>query len=202
MGCEMTGLFQEPDDATPLTPQEREGLLQPWITHRRDLNEAEQDNIIECLAWVRRRRGLSAHKLLDDRFVRDLHKRMFGNVWNWAGTYRRTERNIGIEAYRIQPELAQMLGDVRYWLDHQTFQGDEIAVRLHHRMVAIHPFPNGNGRHARLMADLLMEQLGRQAFTWGGGSLHDIGELRAAYVSALRAADGHDISPLLAFARA
>jgi len=127
---------------------------------------------------------------------------MFGEVWRWAGTFRRTERNIGIEAHRIHHELAVLLDDVRYWVANGTFPPDELAIRFHHRLVAIHPFPNGNGRHARLMADLLVERRGGQPFSWGGGRLADVGALRAAYVAALRAADNHDIGPLLAFARA
>lgn len=197
----MTDLFQEPDDATPLAPEEREGLRQSWITHRRDLNEAEQENIVKGAAWARRRRGITAVDLLDDRFVLELHKRMLGEVWKWAGSYRQTERNLGIEPYRIGVEVRALLDDVRYWIEHQTYPPDEIAVRLHHRLVAIHPFANGNGRHSRLMADLLAEKLGRPSFTWGGASLADEGELRARYIAALRAADNHDIGPLLAFAR-
>ena len=197
----MTDLFQESDDATPLEPGERDGLLQTWITHRHDLNEAEQENIVNGAAWARRRRGLKTVDLLNDEFARTLHKRMFGDVWKWAGTYRRTERNIGIAAHRIPMEMAALFDDARYWAKRATYPPDEMAVRLHHRLVAIHPFPNGNGRHARMMADLLIERLGGEPFSWGSGSLADTGELRARYVAALRAADGHNIGPLLAFAR-
>ena len=123
-------------------PEEREGLKQSWITTRRDLNEAEQENIVMGAAWARRSRGLTVTKLLTAGFVKSLHKRMFGDVWKWAGTFRLTGRNIGIEAYRIPEELAAMLGDVRYWAGYKTFPPDEIAIRLHHRLVAIHPFPN------------------------------------------------------------
>lgn len=193
----MTDLFVEPDDATPLEPSEREGLLQSWITTRADLNEAEQANIDAGAGWAFSRRT----DILTERFVRELHKRMLGDVWSWAGAYRQTERNIGIEAYRIQTELHTLLADVNYWIEHKTYPSDEIAIRFHHRMVAIHPFPNGNGRHARLMADLLIERLAGQAFSWGGGNLADIGTMRRAYVDALRAADAHDITVLLAFAR-
>lgn len=133
--------------------------------------------------------------------MRALHTRMFGEVWQWAGTFRTTERNIGIQAYRIGTELANLLSDIRYWIAQKTFPPDEIAIRFHHRLVAIHPFPNGNGRHARLAADLVIERLGGKPFNWGSGSLADVGELRARYVSALRTADNHDIGPLLEFAR-
>lgn len=197
----MTDLFQEPEDATPLEPQEREGLLQSWITHRKDLNEAEQENILEGAAWARGRRRLPLERMLSVDFMQTFHKRMFGDVWQWAGTFRTTERNIGIQAYRIATELAALLSDVRFWIEHETYPRDEIAIRFHHRLVAIHPFPNGNGRHARLAADLLVDRLGGEPFSWGGGSLADLGELRARYVAALRAADDHDIGPLLEFAR-
>ena len=197
----MTDLFQEPDDATPLEPHEREGLLQTWITHRSDLNEAEQENIVEGAAWGRGRRRLPLEQMLTEDFMRTLHKRMFGDVWRWAGTFRMTERNIGAQAYRIGMELTSLLGDTRYWIEHETFPPEEIAIRFHHRLVGIHPFPNGNGRHARLAADLLIQRLGGEPFSWGGGSLADVGELRARYVAALRAADNYDIGPLLEFAR-
>jgi Fic-DOC domain mobile mystery protein B len=197
----VTDLFQEPHDATPLEPSERDGLLQSWITHRSDLNEAEQANIVKGAAWARGRRSRKAAALLTDDFAKMLHKRMFGEVWSWAGAYRQTGRNIGIDAHRIPAEMPMMFDDIRYWVEHETFPPDEIAVRLHHRLVAIHPFPNGNGRHARLMADLLIEKLGGQAFSWGGGSLADVGELRTRYIAALQAADNHDIGPLLAFTR-
>ena len=197
----MTGLFEEPDDATPLEPEERAALRPSWITHRRDLNEAEQENIVKGAAWARRSRSRKPDGLLTVAFAQSLHKRMFGEVWKWAGAYRQTAKNIGIEAHRVPAEMPLLFDDIRYWLENATYPPDEIAVRLHHRLAAIHPFPNGNGRHARLMADLLVERLGGEAFTWGGGSLSDIGELRARYIAALRAADGHDIAPLLTFAR-
>lgn len=199
-GPSVTDLFQEPNDATPLEPEEREGLLQSWITHRSDLNEAEAANILTAATWARAPRQRNAD-ILDVGFVTGLHKRMFDEVWDWAGAYRRTERNIGIEAHRIGAELPARLDNAQYWVDHETYPPDEIAVRLHHDLVVVHPFPNGNGRHARLMADLLIEKLGGQPFTWGGTTLHEIGELRNAYVTALREADQHNMEPLLAFAR-
>jgi Fic-DOC domain mobile mystery protein B len=197
----VSDLFAEPEDATPLEPEEREGLLQSWITHRGDLNEAEQENILTGAAWARGRRGRKPQDILSIDFVMTLHKRMFGDVWKWAGACRTTARNIGVDAYRIQPDMAALFDDVRYWVENGTYPPDEIAVRLHHRLVAIHPFPNGNGRHARLMADLLIERLGGEPFSWGGAGLADTGELRNSYVVALRAADKHEIGQLLVFAR-
>jgi Fic-DOC domain mobile mystery protein B len=126
---------------------------------------------------------------------------MFGDVWRWAGDYRKTARNIGVDAYRIGMEVAQALDDARYWVEHETFPHDEIAIRFSHRLVAIHPFPNGNGRFSRLVGDLLAKQLGRPRFTWGSASLINPNETRRAYVEALRAADNHDFTALLAFAR-
>jgi Fic-DOC domain mobile mystery protein B len=197
----VNALFEEPDNATPLEPAEREGLIPSWVTQRSELNEVEQDNILKGDAWAKGIRGLNNKTILSIAFVRELHKRMFGEVWAWAGNFRTTERNIGINAYRIPQEISAALNDVGYWLEHNTYKSDEIAVRLNHRLVAIHPFPNGNGRHARLMADLLIKLLGGETFSWGGASIHTTGDLRAQYVSALKAADAHDITPLLVFAR-
>lgn len=191
-------LFDAEDDAaTPLTPDERSQLIPTYITTRAQLNEAEQANIADADLWASRRK----RNVLDEAFLLNLHKRMLNGVWKWAGTFRQTERNIGIQAYRIGVELGQLLDDVRYWVDHQTYPADEIAIRFHHRLVFIHPFPNGNGRHARLAADLLAIQLGRQRFTWGSASLVAVAEARTRYVAALKAADAHDLEPLLAFAR-
>ena len=197
----MTDLFQEPEDATPLDPGERDALLQSWITHRRDLNDAEQENIAKGAAWARGSRNRKPEDLLTDEFAKSLHKRMFGEVWKWAGSYRDTGKTIGIDANRIPVDLPMMFDNVRYWVEHKTYPPDEIAARLHQSLAFIHPFPNDNGRHARLMADLLIEKLGGQPFTWGGGSLADVGELRARYIAALKAADNHDLGPLLAFVR-
>ncbi len=194
----MSDLFDEPDDATPLEPEEREGLLQTWVTYRSELNEAEQTNITAGAAWARRRRRKD---ILTDTFIKQLHSKMFGDVWAWAGDYRGTERNLGVDPVRIPVELRIVLDDARYWVENKTYPPDELAVRLHHRLVAIHPFPNGNGRTTRLVADLLAVQLERDPFTWGRASLTDASETRTRYIAALRAADNHDIGPLLEFAR-
>ncbi len=194
----MSDLFDEPDDATQLEPEERDGLLQTWITYRSELNEAEQTNIAAGTAWAYRQRR---RDILTDTFIKQLHGRMFGDVWAWAGDYRRTERNIGIDPIHIPVEIRMVLDDASYWVENETYPPDEIAVRFHHRLVAIHPFPNGNGRTTRLMADLLAVQLGREPFTWGSVGLTDVSETRTRYIAALRTADNHEIGPLLEFAR-
>jgi Fic-DOC domain mobile mystery protein B len=191
-------LFDGDDDAaTPITPDERAQLIPTWITTRAELNAAEGENIDEADRWAFSRR----RDVLDADFLKRLHQRMLGKVWKWAGTIRTTERNIGIAPYRIEPELRQLLDDARYWVESETFPPDEIAIRFHHRLVAIHPFPNGNGRHTRIAADLLLVRMGKPRFTWGRTSLVDASETRDAYIAGLRAADAHDIAPLLAFAR-
>jgi len=189
----------DPEDqaSTPLTPEEREALTPSYITQRRELNEAEQIGIADADRWAFSRR----RDVLSEVFLRRLHRRMFGGVWKRAGSFRTTPRNIGVDAWQIAPQLRQLLDDVRYWTQHQTYGRDEIAVRFHHRLVWIHPFPNGNGRLSRLAADLLAVRLGRKRFTWGSGNLVAIADLRKQYVEALRAADGHVIEPLVAFAR-
>jgi Fic-DOC domain mobile mystery protein B len=191
-------LFQDDDEAnTPLTHEEREQLIPSYITLRHELNEAEQVNISDALRWSYARK----RDVLNNDFLNELHRRMFRDVWRWAGQYRTTARNIGIDAYRIQVEVLQAIDDARYWVEHKTYAPDEIAVRFSHRLVAIHPFPNGNGRFSRLVGDLLARQLGQPEFTWGRANLVDAGATRARYVEALRAADNHDITLLLLFAR-
>lgn len=185
------------DGNTPLEAEEREQLRLTYITTRADLNAAEQAGIIAADRWAFSRK----RQILDTGFLRRLHKRMYGNVWRWAGNYRTTARNIGIDAYTISTAMEQMIGDANYQISHETYSLDEIALRFHHRLTHIHPFPNGNGRHARLAADLFAKQLGQPRFSWGRGNLQTAGATRKAYIAALRAADNHDINPLLAFVR-
>ena len=195
----MSDLFEQPDDAaTPLTPEEMRDLIPAHIAYRRELNEAEQENIARAQDWALNRR----RDPLSEKFVKDLHRQMLGDVWRWAGRLRTSERNIGIACWQIPVALRQLLDDTKAWIEYNTYSPDEIAVRFHHRLVQIHPFPNGNGRHSRLMADLLAMRLGRERFSWGRESLRDAGAMRQRYIAALQAADNHNIDPLLAFARA
>jgi len=194
----MTDPLDEQDKAsTPLTEEEQEELLPSYITLRSEINEAEQANILEAEKWALARK----RDVLDEKFLKNLHQRMLGRVWRWAGKFRQSERNIGVDAYRIPTELRQLIDDCRYWIENGTYGPDEIATQFHHRLVLIHPFPNGNGRHARLATDLLLSALGCPPFTWGRANLVDVSETRKVYVEALRAADNHDYGPLLEFVR-
>ena len=191
-------LFDEDDEAnTPLEAEEREQLIPSYITLRRELNEAEQINIADAAKWLASRK----RDVLDEKFLRNLHTRMFGQVWKWAGDYRKTPRNIGVEAWRIPMDVAQAIDDAKFWVANGTYSPDEIAVRFSHRLVAIHPFPNGNGRFSRMVGDLLAQQLGQPRFSWGSANLVDPNETRQAYMAALRAADAHNLEHLIAFAR-
>jgi Fic-DOC domain mobile mystery protein B len=194
----MGDLFVQAEDAMPLTPEERRELIPTHIAYRHELNEAEQENIARAQNWALGRR----RDLLSEKFIKDLHKRMLGDVWRWAGAFRRSERNLGIPHYEISVALRHLLDDVKAWIEYKSYPPDEIAVRFHHRLVQIHPFPNGNGRHARLMADLLVMELGGERFSWGRANLQQAGDVRRHYIHALHAADHHDIGPLLAFVRA
>jgi len=190
--------FEEPEGATPLDPDEKQGLKFGHITTRGELDELEQANIEQGLEWVSRRRG---GDIFDDAFIRRLHKRLFGDVWSWAGEYRLTEKNIGIDPFQISMQLRMLLGDACYWAEHDVYPPLEAAARFHHRMVQIHPFPNGNGRHARVVADILLEEVyDHPPIEWASGfDLQADNARRNAYIAALRAADGGDFEPLLEF---
>ena len=188
---------EEINGSTPLTEEELEQLIPSYITLRHELNEAEQANILETQEWAFSR----TRDVLSERFLDNLHNRMFGRVWRWAGEHRQSNKTVGIDAYRLPTELRQLLDDCRYWIDNDTYEADESAARFHHRLVWIHPYPNGNGRHARLATDVLLVALGSTPFSWGRINLVDASETRNAYIAALRAADNHDIGPLLEFVR-
>jgi len=193
----VSDFFEEPDNATPLTPEERRELIPAHIAYRSELNEAEQENIVHAQDWALARR----RDLLNEKFIKDLHRHMLGDVWRRAGKFRTSERNLGIAYYEVPAALRQLLDDTKALFKLKAYPPDEIAVRFHHRLVHIHPFPNGNGRHARLIADLLIMKLGGERFSFGRANLRDAGAMRQSYIAAMKAADNHDIGPLLAFAR-
>lgn len=191
--------FEDLPGATPLDPEEIDGLKLRHITTRNELDRWEQENIQEAIAWLGRKRG---GDIVSEDFICTLHSKMFGKVWKWAGSFRQTNKNIGVPYPQIRMELRQLLDNVRYWIEHGTYSPDEIAYRFHHKLVWIHLFPNGNGRHSRLMADIMLQEIfGLEQFTWGSESLTDASATRSQYIASLRSADGEDFTPLAEFVR-
>ncbi len=185
---------------TPLDPEQINGLKIKTISTQQQLNEFEQTNINEALQWLNSKRKIK--DVLSEEFMIQLHKRMLGMVWKWAGQLRRTETNIGIDWTRISMELRLLVDDANFWVEHQTYLPEEIAIRFKHRLVSIHCFPNGNGRHSRIMADLIaLHVFGLNKFSWGNSSLVDSSEQRKMYLNALKLADNGDFDQLIKFAR-
>lgn len=189
---------QYPDGATPLDPDEMAGLKFKHVSTRGELDQLEQAGITEGMKWLTKQKSPD---VLSEAFVCELHQRLFGAVWKWAGSFRRTEKNIGVDQFQIAIQLRQLLDDTSYWVERSTYSPKELAARFHHKLVSIHLFPNGNGRHARIMADaVLIKLLDEPAIDWAGGySLESMNDRRDEYIAALRAADEHDFSELLSF---
>jgi Fic-DOC domain mobile mystery protein B len=186
---------------TPLDEDEKRDLIPTLIT-REDLDAFEQENILEARKWIMQKSVLAKQDIFTEKFILNLHKRMYGHVWKWAGTYRKSNKNIGIEYYLVPTELRQLLDDATYWLENETYSVTDLAIIFHHRLVKIHLFPNGNGRHARLCADVIVAKYGGDKLTWGGNSdLTKPDDIRKAYIAALREADAGNYEPLLVFAK-
>ncbi|MDD2966001.1 MAG: mobile mystery protein B [Desulfovibrionaceae bacterium] len=187
-----------PEGATPLDADECAGLLPKHITTQAELNQWEQMNILNGMRWAKRQKK---QDILTIKFLCDLHKKMFSETWKWAGAFRSSNKNIGVPWEQIRSSFFNLLEDVKIQIQYRSYAEDEIAVRFHHRLVSIHPFCNGNGRHSRIMADLLAERLGQPVFSWGTHSLVESGTMRSAYLSALRRADTGEYTDLLQFSR-
>ena len=186
---------------TPLEDDEKDELLIPTIATREELDEFEQQNIEEAIQWVLIK-SLNAKAILTEQFVKRLHKHMYGNVWNWAGNFRKTNKNLGVDKWQISMALKALLDDTIYWVENDTFTPDEVAIRFKHRIVSIHCFPNGNGRHSRLMADVIVDKIYHlSVFSWGARSLVKQSDTRTNYLKAVREADENNYEPLLLFAR-
>ena len=197
MGLEL----QYTDGQTPLDEGEKEGLKIKSITTQEELDEFEQLNIEKAVEWTIRS-NLKPERILTEKFIKDLHKKMYGDVWNWAGEFRRSDKNIGIKWTQIGLELKNLLDDTTYWIDNKTFSPEEISIRFKHRIVAIHCFPNGNGRHSRMMADIIIESIfGKEIFSWHKSNMVKADETRKKYIEALRKADNGNINPLIKFAK-
>ncbi|NOQ23137.1 MAG: mobile mystery protein B [Candidatus Aegiribacteria sp.] len=191
--------FNYPVGATPIDPDEAEELILTHITTRIELDRWEEENILKAMAWLD---STKPTDILNEQFVKELHRRMFASVWKWAGHFRRSDKNIGGPWYQISTNLKNLFDDVCLWIELQEYPADEMAVRFHHSLVLIHPFPNGNGRHARLMTDLLLENiLNCSRFTWGSEYLSRAGSARQRYIAALHAADKYNYEPLREFVR-
>ena len=184
---------------TPLEEEEKEGLLIPSISTKEELDEFEQQNIEEAIQWTIGK-SMRVETILTEKFIKTLHKRMYANVWNWAGEFRKTDKNLGIDKWQIPSALKVLCDDTIYWISNNSFTPDEIAIRFKHRLVSIHCFPNGNGRHSRLMADLIAEKVfNRPSFSWG--SKKNSTDARTAYLNAVKLADKNDYGSLIEFAR-
>lgn len=188
------------DGQTPLDEEEKEGLKIKSITTQGELDQFEQLNIESAIEWIIRS-NLKAENILTEKLIKDLHKKMFGDVWKWAGQFRKTDKNIGVKWTRIGIELKNLMDDTIYWIDNNTYVPVEIAIRFKHRIVAIHCFPNGNGRHSRLMADVIIESIfGKEVFSWQTSNMIKADKTRKEYIAALRQADIGNIIPLIEFA--
>ena len=189
------------DGQTPLDEDEKEGLLIKSITTREELDEFEQQNIERALQWTFNKK-IKREQLLSEAFIKNLHKKMYGDVWKWAGKFRHSEKNIGVKSHKISSTLKQLLDDCSYWIDNNTYSDEEIAIRFKHKLVSIHCFSNGNGRHSRLMADLIIEKLfSKPFFTWGGNNLVKKNSNRDKYILAVKMGDVNKIQPLIDFAK-
>lgn len=186
---------------TPLDEDEKEGLKINSITTQGELDEFEQLNIEKAVEWTISMK-FKPEKILTEKFVKDLHKKMYADVWKWAGEFRRSEKNIGITWTQIGIELKNLLDDTKYWIENKTYSPEEIAIRFKHRIVSIHCFPNGNGRHSRMMADIILDSLSKtDMFTWHQSNMVKANETRKTYIQALREADNGNIEPLIIFAK-
>ncbi|MBP9601696.1 MAG: mobile mystery protein B [Lutibacter sp.] len=189
------------DGQTPLDEDEKEGLKIKSITAQNELDEFEQLNIEKAVEWTIHA-NFKSEKILTEKFIKDVHKKMYSDVWKWAGEFRKTNKNIGINWTQIRVELKNLLDDTKFWIEHKTYQPEEIAIRFKHRIVAIHCFSNGNGRHSRMMADIIIESIFRkEIFTWHTSNMVKADETRKLYIKALREADKGNIKPLLEFAQ-
>jgi Fic-DOC domain mobile mystery protein B len=192
--------FDDELGQTPIDAAEAEALIPP-LTTQAELNEWEEQNIIGGRHWALSKRVLNKAEPLSEEFLFALHRRMFDGTWKWAGEIRTRDKNIGVPFYKIRACLRELLDDARYWRDNGTYSFDEFAMRFHHRLVQIHLFPNGNGRHARLAVDVIARKSGQPDFTWGSVNLAKPGEARAAYLTAIHAADDGDYQALIKFGR-
>ena len=193
--------YKYSDGQTPLDEDEKEGLKISSVTTQQELDEFEQLNIEKAIEWTIHS-NLKSEKILSEKFIKNLHQKMFGDVWKWAGEFRKSDKNLGIHWPQISVELKKLIDDTKYWIENSTYSPEEISIRFKHRLVAIHCFPNGNGRHSRMMADIIMESVfGEDSFSWHSSNMVKADETRKKYIAALKKADNGNMKPLIAFAK-
>ena len=189
------------DGQTSIDEDEKEGLLIKSIATRGELDEFEQQNIEDAIQWSLTRK-FKTEQILSESFIQQLHIKMYSSVWKWAGEYRKTNKNIGVDKLEIPVALRSLIDDASHWLQNNVYEPDEFAIRFKHRLVSIHCFPNGNGRHSRMIADIIIEKIYQlPIFTWGGASLSVNMDIRTQYLKAIRKADKGNFDSLLKFAR-
>lgn len=197
-------IFVGPEGSTPVEEDQRPFLVNSAISTRGELDSAEQSNIFKATLWLDRTK-IRTENLLTQHQFQVIHTKMFEDVWLWAGDLRKQETNIGVTPSETPFKIVDLCRDVLAMLADTTgvpLSKNDVAIRFHHRLVLIHPFVNGNGRHSRLVTDKLLTTLGEEKFTWGSSRYPDRKTLRDAYLSALRAADSqYQYQPLLDFAR-
>lgn len=193
--------FNYTEGQTPLNEEETEGLLISTITTHGELDEFEQLNIQKAIEWTIARR-FKAERILTEAFIKELHRKMFEDTWAWAGKFRNTNKNLDVNHFQVSIDLRNLLDDVKFWIDNSTYSANEIAIRFKHRIVSIHCFPNGNERHSRLLADVVIEHIFKEPiYSWGSANLVDAGDARKRYLTSLRAADRGNFNTLIEFAR-
>jgi len=186
---------------TPISEEEKEGLLIKSITTRGELDEFEQQNIEKAIEWTLTKKFTKEY-ILSEELIKELHRRMLNDVWEWAGKFRKTNKNLGVDKFEIRVEIRKLIDDCNFWIENKTFGEDEIAIRFKHRIVKIHPFPNGNGRHSRLLADIIVEKIfNKSVFSWGKDNISKPGDTRKKYINSLHQADNGNINSLIEFSR-
>ena len=189
------------DDATPLDDISGLKLPSSRVYTLKEVYEAEANNI--ALATLKYLSAPPSKKIAPFTYewLQQLHYEMFGNVWEWAGKFRSCELSIGIKAYQVPTALKELADDIAFWDKHKTYDIYEVAARLHHRAVQIHPFQNGNGRWSRMLANIYLRQNGSMPVKWQENLLSKENTKRDEYIQALKNADSGNYAKLIAMHR-
>ena len=178
-------------------PFNTNGLLHRHLTTQEELNALEFANINQAMGKYLLGSLTEKKAPFTLEWLFQVHREMFEEVWDWAGKPRNTEFKIGVLPAQIPSFLKQLLDDLKYWEGQTTMEPIEIASHLHHRLVQIHPFENGNSRWARLLTNIYLKKQGLPLVQWPEGSLGQEGDIRDCYIDALKAADRGDSGALI-----